>query len=121
MGKYASMAATAQSLIGKKGTDVTFTRRTSANFDPITQHSDIETATFTMKAVGIPPGRSAEYRIGSIVNRNLIELHLAPNGGLVPAPGDSVSWAGVDWTVFWANALDPAGDGAPYCLAYAER
>ena len=121
MGKYASIGAVAHALIGKKGTDVTFTRHTTKSFDPISQETVVESSTFSMKGVAIPPGRSAEFRIGSIVNRNLIELHLAPRGGDVPVPGDMVSWAGKPWAVFWANALDPAGDGPPYCLAYAER
>ena len=79
------------------------------------------TTTFTMKGVGLAPGKGAEFRVGSLASRNLIELHLAPNLGETPVPGDKVRWRNADWTVIWANPLDPAGDGAPYCLAYAER
>lgn len=119
--KYSAAAATAKGLIGRKGTLVQFTRETPGTFDPVTQNESITTTTFSIPAVGIPPGRSAEFRIGSLERRNLIELHLAPSGGTTPIPGDKVRWANADWTVIWANTLDPAADGSPYALAYAER
>lgn len=119
--KYSAAAATANSLIGRKGATVTFTRESASTYDPVTQTESASTTTFTMKAVGVPPGRSAEFRIGSLERRNIIELHLAPLGGTTPLPGDKVRWAGADWTVIWANNLDPAADGSPYALAYAER
>lgn len=121
MGKYDAASALARNLIGAKGTDVTFTRSSVATFDPITQAESVTTVTFSMKGLGLAPGRSAEYAIGSLRNRNIIELHLAPQGGTTPLMGDSVSWAGANWTVIWVDVLDPAADGAPYCKAYAER
>lgn len=119
--KYGAAASTANSLIGRKGATATFTREAATAYNAVTQVETTTTTTFTLRAIGVPPGRSAEFRIGSLERRNLIELHLAPNGGTTPLPGDKVSWAGVDWTVIWANALDPAADGSPYALAYAER
>jgi hypothetical protein len=119
--KYSAAAATARSLIGRKGALTTFTREVVGAFNPVTQASTTTTTTFSLPAVGIPPGRSAEFRIGSLERRNLIELHIAPSGGMTPQPGDKVRWAGADWSVIWANNLDPAADGAPYSLAYAER
>lgn len=121
MGKYSAQANTAYSLIARKGTDVTFTRESSSAYDPITQAETSTTKTFTMKGVGISPSKSAEYRIGSLVRRNIMEFHLAPRGGEVPQPGDKVAWGGKDWSIIWVNDLDPAADGAPYALAYAER
>lgn len=119
--KYSAAARTANGLIGRKGATATFTRETPGTFNPVTQVEAVTTTTFTMKAVGVPPGRSAEFRIGSLERRNIIELHLAPNGGTTPIPGDKVRWDGSDWTVIWANALNPAADGSPYALIYAER
>ena len=121
MGKYDASAATAHSLIGAKGTDVTFTRTSVGSFNPITQVETITSTSFSMKGLGIAPGRSAEFKVGSLKNRNIIELHLAPLGGTTPRPGDTVSWSGANWTVIWVDVLDPAADGAPYCKAYAER
>lgn len=119
--KYASASATAYALIGKKGAEATFTRVSSATFNPVTQAETTTTTTFKMPALGVPPGRSAEFRLGSLERRNIIELHLAPQGGTTPIAGDKVAWAGADWTVIWANALNPAADGSPYALVYAER
>ena len=119
--KYSAAASTAASLIGRKGALATFTRETGSGYNAVTQVESVATTTFTLRAVGVPPGKSAEFRIGSLERRNLIELHLAPQGGNTPAPGDRVTWAGANWTVIWANALDPAADGSPYALAYAER
>lgn len=119
--KYASAAATAYGLIDKKGASATFTRVNATAFNPVTQTETATTSTFSLRAVGVPPGRSAEFRIGSLERRNIIELHLAPQGGTTPVPGDKVTWGGSDWTVIWSNSLDPAADGAPYALVYAER
>lgn len=119
--KYSAAAATAKGLIGRKGAVATFTRENAGTFNPVTQAETVSTTTFSLNALGIPPGRSAEFRIGSLERRNIIELHCAPSGGVTPIPGDKVRWAGADWTVIWVNSLDPAGDGSPYTLLYAER
>jgi hypothetical protein len=74
-----------------------------------------------MKGVALPPGRSAEFRIGSLEKRNIIEIHLAPLQGTVPEPGDKVTWGLRDWTVVWVSNYHPAADGSPYCFIYAER
>lgn len=121
MPKYAGAAATAYNLIARKGAPVAFTRETTAAFNPVTQQETKSTITFTLNGVAVPPDKSAEFRIGSLAKRNLVELHLAPNLGVSPQPGDKARWAGADWTVIWSNALDPAADGSPYALAYLER
>ena len=121
MSTFASSAATATALISKFGSVVTFSRQAFSSYNPVTQAETVTTTSFSMPAVGVPPGKSAEFRIGSLEGRKLIELHLAPALGAVPEPGDSVVWAGKSWAVIWVNALDPAADGPPYALAYAER
>lgn len=122
MATYVAASNLAAKLIGKKGATATFTRANAASFDPVTQtETGASTLTFSMPALGIPPGRSAEFRIGSLERRNIVELHLAPTLGTAPLPGDKARWAGADWTVIWVDTLDPAADGAPYCKAYVER
>lgn len=121
MAKFSSAAATASALIAKNGTTVTFSRKATGTFDPVTQVETSSVTTFSMPGLALAPGKSAEFRIGSLANRNLMELHLAPGLGTVPEPGDQVTWAGKNWSIIWVSALDPAADGAPYALAYAEK
>lgn len=121
MGTYDAASSLALRLISSKGTDVVFTRENERAFDPVTQEYTSSALTLPMKAVGLPPGKSAEFRVGKLERRNLLELHCAPNGGTVPQPGDKARWNGVDWAVIWVSELNPAADGAPYCLVYVER
>jgi hypothetical protein len=118
---YARQAATALRLISKSGADVVFTRKGVGTFDPVTQaETGAVDKTITMKAVGIAPGKSAEFKIGSLVGRNLMELHCAPNLGDTPLPGDTALWSKRSWKVVYVDALDPAADGSPYCRVYLE-
>lgn len=120
--RYASAAATAHALLSRMGATATFSRTAGGTFDPVSQATTgATTTTFALPAVGLPPGKSAEARVGTLEGRAIQELHVAPSGGPVPAVGDKVRWAGADWTVIWAAMTDPAGDGAPYALAYVER
>lgn len=124
MAKFEGEAATALELIAENGALVTFTRvgATPGVRDPVTQQTTgAKDLVFSMQAVGFGPGKSAEFRIGSLIGRNLEELHLAPVLGTCPEPGDLAKWKGKDWKVIWSDPLDPAGDGAPYCKAYLER
>lgn len=121
MSTFAGVGAAATSLISRNGAVTTFTRKSVSTYDPVTQTESSSITTFAMPAVGLPPGRSAEFRLGSLQNRNILELHLAPALGQTPIPGDQVTWGGASWTVIWVNALDPAADGSPYALAYVER
>jgi hypothetical protein len=122
VGKYDALASTALALIEKKGAPLVLTRKGVTAFDPITQ---IETSTntpHTVKAVVLPPGKGAEYRVGSLAGKNAIEITMAQKGlSIRPQPGDLVQWQGAAWTIFWATTYDPAADGAIYSLAYAER
>lgn len=124
MATFANQAATADRLIAAKGKAVTFTRENGVpgTFDPVTQvRTAASDLTITMNCVGIAPGKSAEFKIGSLIGRNLIELHCAPKLGQCPAPGDTFQWGGKPWKVIYVDELNPADDGAPYCKAYAER
>lgn len=122
MPKFSRASALATSLISRYGATATFTRTVRGTYNPVTQvETGGEVIEFALPAVGMAPGKSAEYRIGSIELRNLVELHVAPALGMTPQPGDTVLWGGSDWKVIWANAMDPAVDGSPYALVYAEQ
>lgn len=122
MGAYDQPAATALRLITAKGAAVPIKRTVETMTDPVTQARTSTTTTYTMRAVGLPPGRSAAYRIGTLEGRKLLELHIAQKGlAIEPGPGDVVTWAGAEWTVFWSDTYKPDGATAVYTLAYAER
>lgn len=123
MATYDSAINAADGLIRRKGRAVTLTRTTAGTFNPVTQaETGAVTTTHAFRAVGLPPGKSAEFRVGSLVGRNVVELHMAQKGQTVrPSPGDAVTWDAASWTIFWSRTYDPAGDGAIYTLAYAER
>lgn len=122
MSKFAAQAATAVRMIKSKGAITSFSRVMPGTFDPVTQASVGETTkTLKMPVVGLAPGKSAEFKIGTLEKRKIIELHCAPNLADAPAEGDKVTWKGHDWTVIWVDELDPDGGGAVYAKAYAER
>lgn len=124
MGKFDDMAQTALELITEFGASVTLTRAVDAIFDPVTQDRVAAApVTGTFKAVEIPPGKSAEFRLGSLVKRNVIQLYLARWGvAMEPAPGDTLLWKGATYTILSpVTHYDPAADGAILTVAYAER
>lgn len=123
MGTYDAQAKGALALITRKGTGVTLKRRSAASIDPVTQaQTGASVAEHAFKAVALPPGRSAEMRIGSLVGRNILQFHMAQHGqSVVPQPGDLIAFKGLDWTVIWATTYDPAGDGAILSICYVER
>lgn len=123
MSEYDSIAAAALRLIDRKGGALTLTRHTPA---AVNKATDVETpgapVTGNYRAVGLPPGNSAEKRIGSLVERNIIEFHIARLGTVMePEPGDVATWGGKDWTVLNVTTYNPAADGAIYTRALAER
>lgn len=122
MAKYQGAIDLAASLLTSKGADITITRRVSGGFDPVTQTESITTTDHVFKGVVLPPSKSAEFEVGSLVGKRAIQLNLAQKGQSIrPEPGDTVAWQGFAWTIFWATTYDPAGDGAILTIAYAER
>src|SRR5574343_2099066 len=110
MGAYDSADESALRLIMAKGAAVPIKRTAETLTDPVAQTRTSTTTTYTMRAVGLPPGHSATYRIGSLEGRKLLELHIAQQGlAIEPLPGDVVAWAGAEWTVFWADTYKPDG------------
>ncbi|CAB4180581.1 hypothetical protein UFOVP1040_81 [uncultured Caudovirales phage] len=121
-GKYDSAAKTALSLISRKGATINLRRKTAASFDPVAQTGAVGTeTTYAFKGVAVPPGKSAEARVGSLVDRRMVEVYFALKGmAVVPENGDVITVGGAEYTIFWAATLDPAGDGPVLSTCYAE-
>ena len=122
MSQYLGIAKTVAALIAKKGTAVTISREVVLGRDPVTQMVMTELKSEKFVAAILPPGRQAQFRVGSLEGKNAVELHIAmKDRNMTPAPGDKVTAGGVAYTIFWAQTYDPALDGPVYTLAYAER
>lgn len=119
---YESAAAAARRILGRKGIKITLKRPGEGSVDEIagTRSGGAETTT-TFNCVGLPPGRSADKEIGTLINRRLMEFHLARvSGTLEPQPGDIITWNGVEWPLIWAAVYDPDTSGMLYAKAYGE-
>jgi hypothetical protein len=121
MGKYLSAAETAYALIARKGGDVPLVRRVETAFDPITQSAGVSEETYTFKGVCMPPSAAAKYRVGTLEGLDARECYLSSKEAVTPAVGDVITWEGASWRIFWAQTYNPAGDGAIFTLAYAQR
>lgn len=122
MGKYDALAATALKLLQAKGRPVTLTRASWATLDPVTQSRTETTVTGAFHGVLLPAGRSAEFRVGSLVGRNLGQIYLSRQGtAMEPSKGDIVEWGGATWTIIDVTHYDPADDGAVLTIATVER
>lgn len=116
---YASLIATAKRLIKAKGASTTLTRVAVSAVDTAADTDTATPSTYTIDAVGIPPSRSAEYRIGSLVNRNLMEFYMTSDE-VTPDKGDSVLWLGQNYKLIWVNVLNPNAQGTIFTQAYGE-
>jgi hypothetical protein len=122
MGQYDAIRASAAALIARKGATVTLTRNLPGVFNPITQ-TEVGGSVLAVDfhAVGLPPGKSAEFQIGSMVGRRIMQFWFAYDGqAIVPEPNDGLRWDGQDYVLIWSMTYDPAGDGAILTEAYAE-
>ncbi|HEY6965900.1 MAG TPA: hypothetical protein VI229_00400 [Burkholderiales bacterium] len=121
-GKYDSQASTALALLSRKGTSITLRRTSVASADPVTQSGSAGSAsTYTFQGVGFPPGKSALYRAETLQKRAMLEVYLAQKGmAVTPEPGDIITFEGSEFTVFWAEVINPAGDGPVLSRAYCE-
>jgi len=118
---YAAITANARALLTRKGADATITRKTGEVYNPITQTATSSTSTGTTPAVALPPGKSAEYEVGSLVGRTVLEFWMSTAGALGEVqPGDEITWPGGPWKVFWVQTYDPDGAGPIVTKAYAE-
>lgn len=119
---YAAAATLARTLLGRKGQSVTISREGQGLIDEISgTRSAGAPQLATFNCVGLPPGKGADKEIGSLIDRRLMEFHLArTSGSLEPQPGDIVPWGGRDWVIVWAAVYDPDASGMVYAKAYAE-
>lgn len=122
MAKYNAQIAMAAALITKKGKSITILRPGRTLTDPVTQAATLADPTaYVANAVGLPPGRSAEFKIGSLANRRVIQFYIALRGlAITPQPGDEIAWGGNTYKVIWVETYDPADDGAIISIAYGE-
>ena len=122
MGKYDGSAATALKLISKKGGDITIKRESGSSYDPVTQLDSPTITSYALKGVCLPAGKSAEFRVGSLEGKSIVECYFAAkDAAITPVPGDQFSFQGFNWKIVWTTTYDPAGDGAILTQAYAER
>lgn len=122
MGKYDSAAQTALALIRRKGGTAIITRRTASSFDPVTQAESATEVQHTFPALGLPPGRSASFVLGSLEGKTVEEMYFAQAGqSITPQPGDEVLWKNVNWRLEWCDTYAPAADGSILTKAYAVR
>lgn len=119
---YAAATATAQRLLQRKGRRITLTRPGQGTIDEVagtrTPGGDL-TATFNV--VGLPPGKSAEYQIGTLLGRVIEQFYMARvTGSLDPLPGDVIPWKGTTLKLIWVATYDPDASGAILHMAYGE-
>lgn len=119
MGVYDSLVATADRLIKAKGAATTLARESSASFDAATDTDVKSNPDYDIYAVGIAPGRSAEYRIGSLQGRNLMEFYISSKS-VTPTKGDTIAWLGKTYKLVWVNVLNPNADATIFTQAYGE-
>lgn len=122
--KYAAQAASALAMIKAKGEPVAVTHEIRGTLNPVTQVTTGQlTITETFHMVGLPPGQSAAFVVGSLQGKKMLEFHIAPdaaNHTFLPGPGDVLTWAGVAYTLSWSSALAPDGGDPLYVKAYGE-
>ncbi len=121
MSRYDTLADNALALIRRMGALCAVTRTNSVLTDPVTQAKTETTNTMQFAVVGMPPGKSAEFRVGSLQGRSVIEFTAAPVDNVsVLMPGDKVSFGGQSYVVFWASHIKPDGLRTVISTAYAE-
>ncbi len=124
MGTYDAQAAMALRLITKKGARAVITRpAVTGVFDPVTETTTGGGAPLqgSFMMVELSPGKSSEYRIGSLAGRTVSEFYIAQSGApFVVDKGDTVAWAGKNFRIIWTDTTDPAGDGPVLTVAYGE-
>jgi hypothetical protein len=120
---YVSVRATAQKLLSRKGATITVRRDAKHDRDPISGvKTPVAPTRSTFKGIGLPPGRSADKEIGSLIDRRVEEFYLSRTGpGFDPHPGDTVEgWKGRDWSIIWTTTYDPDASGAILTRCYGE-
>lgn len=124
MANFDSQRALAARLIAKYGlAGVTVTQKTDASVtDPATETVSQTTTTETFTAVRLPPGRNAQYEIGTLKKESFEEFYFDMLGKtVVPGPGDVVVFGSETYTLFWHYKIAPDGGAPVFVRAYGER
>jgi hypothetical protein len=122
MATFDDFIETADELIRENGAAVTLTRPGAGAYDPLLEIEGTADTTATVRAVGLPPGRSAAFVLGSLIGRKILQFYIAQKDQtLVAKQGDLITWVGgVIYKILWTTTYDPAGDGAIMTIAYGE-
>lgn len=105
---YAPDHASALADIRAAGAAVTFTR-TALGYDETTGGNTPSASTVAGYAVRIPGDPTRYQRLGLVMSTHPTLLVGATTFGSVPAPGDTVAWGGVTYTVRDVEPLEPNG------------
>lgn len=119
---YGAATSSAKALLGRKGTGVNLLRKGQGTFDPITQTRAVAAdITARFNCVGLPPGKSAETQIGTLVGRHLMQFYMARTYGTIdPQPGDQLFWRGRTYVLVWTANYDPDNSGTVFSVAFGE-
>lgn len=120
---YDNATATAKRLLARRGKRVTMTRPDQGAINEIAgTRASGGGSTSIFNCVGLPAnGRSAETRIGSLIDRKLQMFYMARvSGTLVPEPGDELPFGGKTWKLIWTATYNPDDSGPIFSEAYGE-
>lgn len=120
---YAAATATAKRLLTAKGQRIIITRSGQGTADEIAGTRSAGTdMTGLFACVGLPPGKSAEFQIGSLIGREIVSFYLARVAGQIvnPLPGDTIPWGDRTYKIVWIATYDPDATGAILHQAYGE-
>lgn len=119
MGKYLKAQDTALRLIKKAGVLVTIDRKSSENFDPITQTELSDIASKEFYAVKLAPSREGYFKAQTLEFQFDAEVYIAlKDAAFAPKPGDIVNFPNGSYTISHSQTYDPADDGAILTVAY---
>ena len=125
MSQYDALAATANRMITGKGAAVTLRQTVPGVYDPVTQTATGATVIDTpIFAALLPPGNSREFAPGTLVERNIMEAWIAPEGlsDSPPMPGNQIVQAsGIVWKILTVTEYAPDGVSLIAWKCYVER
>jgi hypothetical protein len=105
---YASLALTADDLIGEFGSTGTLTRVTPGDYDPDTATATpASTTTQSIKAVVID--YEHKYVDGTLIKTGDKQCFVSAKDITAPAQGDRLTWFGIDYQLVSVTPLAPAG------------
>lgn len=119
---YDEMADAALDLIAEFGQELILKRVTGEVYDPVTGTTTPGiTETQAVRAVVLPASKGTveafdqKFVNGTLIETNLHALKIAAKGlAWPPAPGNTVTLEGFEWTLIGATASNPAGTPLVY-------